>query len=145
MLLLFALSISLVKAQVLIGKPPSNWSDLRLHAGENVVLIFEGGQKVKGQIDLVTDREITVSAKKFLKDQVIRVEAAKRDPINNGMFWGLIVGGVGSTAALYARHGGSPHVTDIAGGILGMGVGLIAGGLIDRSINTGTEILYQRP
>jgi hypothetical protein len=144
LLFLFLVS-NFLHAQVLIGKPPSNWSDLRLHAGETVVLIFEGGPKVKGQIDLVTEREITVSKKKFLKDQVVRVEATKRDPINNGMFLGLVVGGVGSAAALYARHGGSPRPTDVAGGVLGMAVGLIAGGLVDRSFNPGTEILYQRP
>src|SRR5688572_26972517 len=137
-LLMFCVFGAQLPAQKIIGGPPSDWAVLREQIGlGQVTLIFGGGERVRGQITDATDRDITLdNTKRFLKEQVVEVEAKARDPVNNGMLVGMIVGSAAGFTALYLRHDrGAPHFLDIGGALFGAVAGLIGGGFVDRRIN----------
>jgi hypothetical protein len=147
LIVLLSSSCAVRPSQVIKTGPPSEWNALPDHVSEEVEVQLEKGDKVKGMMTAVTDRDVTVEQRRLHRDQVQRVHVMQRDPINDGMLIGLVTGAAGGFLALYLRHHNSssaPHATEFLGGLLGAVGGLILGGLIDRAHNPGRELIYQK-
>lgn len=145
--LLLCVSCGVRPGQVIQTAPPSEWRALLDHVSDEVEIQLENGQKATGTMMAVTDSDVALDNRRFPRDQVTRVYLKVRDPINDGMFIGLITGGAAGFLVPYLHHRDSslaPHVTDVGAALLGAVVGLVIGGLVDRAHSPGKELIYQR-
>jgi hypothetical protein len=122
-----------------------DWNGLTDSVGQPVVVVLQGNHRTDGRLEAVTNHDLTIDGKRFLRAQVVEVWAVRRDSQWTGAALGAAIGfGAGiSWLAIMKSRGGDWAWSDGLElfGPLGAGIGFPTGYLLDRSRNR-REVLY---
>ena len=113
-----------------------------VHQGEPVRLYGVDGSKIQGTIETISSSSLKLKVKgvsrEFQESQIREIQVQYRDPIWNGVKWGVVIGGISGAVVgaivsdAFCDGCGDSHASGaLAFGLLGAGIGAGTGATSD--------------
>ena len=124
-----------------------------VHQGDTVRLYGADGNKIQGTIDTITNSSLKLKVKgvsrEFQESQIQEIQLKYRDPVWNGVKWGVIIGGISGAVvgaivsdAFCDGCGDAQAAGALAFGLLGAGIGAGTGATSDY-LRKGYKPVYK--
>jgi hypothetical protein len=126
----------------------SAWGELSRIASKRAVVVLRDGKEVQGRLQAVTERDITIEGKRFLREQVREVYGFRSDRSWTGGLAGAAIGfGAGFGLLTISKASGGDWAWSDGlelFGPIGAAAGFPVGFLIDRA-RSRRQLLYRAP